>query len=73
LIIQTKGPAPGSSSAAELKIDGITEPEILREFIKMQMQERTSNAAEGIKTSSVDEKILEELVAVRSLLGEKQS
>jgi hypothetical protein len=39
----------------------------------MQMQERTSNAAEGIKTSSVDEKILEELVAVRSLLGEKQS
>jgi membrane protein YdbS with pleckstrin-like domain len=51
LIVQTKGHAPGSSSATELKIDGITEPEILREFIKMQMQEGTSNATEGIKTS----------------------
>jgi len=73
LTVQTAGSASGPGSAAELKMNGITEPEMLREFIRKQMQEGTTNAADGIITGSFDKKIPEELVSVRSLPGEKQS
>jgi uncharacterized protein len=72
LKVQTAGYSSGTASATELKIDGINEPEMLREFIRMQMQ-GTSHAADGVKNSSIDKKILEELVAIHSLLGEKKS
>ena len=39
LTIQTDGNASDTASAADLKIDGIAEPELLRDFIMMRMQE----------------------------------
>jgi uncharacterized protein len=38
LKVQTAGYSSANASATELKIGGITEPEMLREFIRMQMQ-----------------------------------
>ncbi|MDD1706306.1 MAG: PH domain-containing protein [Methanoregulaceae archaeon] len=73
LKVQTAGYTSGTASAAELKINGISEPEILREFIRMRMQEGLLRATSDTKSCSVDEQILEELVAIRNLMGEKQS
>jgi membrane protein YdbS with pleckstrin-like domain len=41
LTVETDGTASGTASAADLKIDGIAEPELLRDFIMMKMQEGT--------------------------------
>jgi hypothetical protein len=38
LKVQTPGSSAGSASTTELKIEGITEPEVLRECIMMQVQ-----------------------------------
>jgi membrane protein YdbS with pleckstrin-like domain len=39
LSVQTDGNAPGTASTMDFKIDGITEPELLRDFIITRMQE----------------------------------
>jgi membrane protein YdbS with pleckstrin-like domain len=54
LLIQASDYASGTASAVKLKIHGIPEPEMLREFIRMQMQKRQSNAPCSTKTRSVD-------------------
>jgi hypothetical protein len=46
LKVQTDGYFSDTASAAELKIDGITDPVMLREFIRKQMQGRTTNPAD---------------------------
>lgn len=46
LKVQTDGYSSESALTAELKIDGITDPEMLREFIIKQIQGRTTNAAD---------------------------
>ena len=72
LKVQTAGYSVGSASTAELKIDGLREPEPVRQFIRKQMQGGAGapRAPEGTGVS-VDEKILAEVVAIRSLLEER--
>jgi uncharacterized protein len=41
LTVQTDGSASDTASAADLKIDGIAEPELLRDFIMMRLQQGT--------------------------------
>lgn len=58
LKVQTTGSSSGTASATELKIEGITEPEMLRECIRTQMQGRM-HAAKGAVSDSSGEKIPE--------------
>lgn len=72
LKVQTAGYSAASASTAELKIDGLREPEPIRQFIREQMQAGTvaSRSPEGTGVS-VDEQILAQVVAIRTLLEER--
>jgi uncharacterized protein len=43
LTVQTAGNDPDTAPAADFPIDGVTEPEMLRDFIMMRMQEKASH------------------------------
>jgi membrane protein YdbS with pleckstrin-like domain len=68
LTIQTAGYSVGTARSAEIRLDGITNPKELRDFIMDFIDKKRPAAVETFESEDIDVKILNELVKIRKLL-----
>lgn len=73
LKVQTAGYSAQSGASAELKIDGVENPEEIKEFIIDMVRGKKPTSVETYEKESedVDSRIVEELVKIRKILEEK--